>query len=80
MSPIFGSFNLPSRSTLTSASPNALTSDFAEAVADASAAAAECKELKYASKSDIGVADSDASYLSLESASASTLALSLDLL
>ena len=47
MSQTFGSFNLPSRSTSTSASANAVTSDFA----DASAAAVECKEFKYASKS-----------------------------
>ena len=39
MSQTFVSFNLPSRSTSTSASANAVRSDFAEAVADASAAA-----------------------------------------
>ena len=42
MSPTFGSFNLPSRSTSTSASANAVRSDFADAVADTSAAAVEC--------------------------------------
>ena len=40
----FGSFNLPSRSTATSASANAVRSDFADAAADASAAAVECKK------------------------------------
>ena len=44
----FGSFNLPNRSPSTSASANAVRSDFADAVADASAAAVECKEFKYA--------------------------------
>ena len=46
MSQTFGSFNLPSRSTSTSASANVVRSDFADAVADASAAAVECKEFK----------------------------------
>ena len=41
MSQTFGSFNLPSRSTSTSASANAVKSGFADAVADASAAAVE---------------------------------------
>ena len=67
----FGNFNLPSRSTSTNASANAVTSDFADAVADASAAAVECKEFKYASKSDTDSADSDAASLPLESISAS---------
>ena len=39
MSQTFGSFNLPSRSTSTSASANAVRSHFADAVDDASAAA-----------------------------------------
>ena len=43
VSQTFGSFNFPSRSTSTSASANAVRSDFADAVADASAAAVECK-------------------------------------
>ena len=55
LSQTFGSFNLPSRSTPTSASENAIRSDFADAVVDASAAAVECKEFKYASKSDTSV-------------------------
>ena len=76
----FGSFNLPSRSTSTSASANAVRSDFADAVADFSAAAIECKEFKYASKSDTDAADSDAASLPLESVSASALALSLEVL
>ena len=71
MSQTFGSFNLPSRSTSTSASENALKSD----VADASTAAVECKEFKYTSKSD-----TDAASLPLESVSASALALSLEVL
>ena len=75
MSQIFGSFNLPSRSTSTSASENTVRSDFADAVADALAAAVECKEFKYASKSD-----TDAALLPLESVSASALALSLEVL
>ena len=75
MSQTFGNFNLPSRSTLTSASANAVRSDFADAVADTSAAAVECKEFKYASKSD-----TDAASLPLESVSASALALSLEVL
>ena len=78
MSQIFGSFNLPSRSALTSVSANAGTSDFAEGVADASAGAVDCKEFKYASKSDIGAADSDAS--SLSQFQHQPLALSLDVL
>ena len=44
MSQTFGNFNLPSRSTSTSASENAVRSDFADTVADASAAAVECKK------------------------------------
>ena len=48
MSQTFGNFNLPSRSTSTSASANAVRSDFADAVADTSAAAVEYKEFKYA--------------------------------
>ena len=71
MSQTFGSFILPSRSTSASASANAVRSDFADAVADASAAAVECKEFKYASKSD-----TDAALLPLESVSASAFALS----
>ena len=66
MSQTFGSFNLPSRSTSTSASANAVRSDFADAVADASAAAVECKEFKYASKLNTDAADSDAASLPLE--------------
>ena len=66
MSQTFGSFNLPSRFTLTSASANAVRSNFA----DASAAAVECKEFKYASKSD-----TNAALLPLDSVSASALAL-----
>ena len=75
MSQTFGSFNLPSRATSTSASENAGRSDFADAVAGASAAVVECKEFKYASKSD-----TDAASLPLESVSASALALSLEVL
>ena len=75
MSQTFGSFNLPSHSTLTSASENAVTSDFGDALADASAAAVKCKEFKYASKSD-----TDAASLPLESVSASALALLLEVL
>ena len=75
MSQTFGSFNLPSRCTSTSASANAARSDFADAVADASVAAVECKEFKYASKSD-----TDAASLPLESVSASPLALFLEVL
>ena len=75
MSQTFGSFNLPTHSTSTSASANAVRSDFADAVADASAATVECKEFKYASKSD-----TDAASLPLESVSASALALSLEVL
>ena len=78
MSQTFGSFNLPSRSTSTSASANAVRSDFADAVTDASAAAVKYKESKYASKSDTDAADSDAASLPLESVSASALALSLE--
>ena len=80
MSQTFGNFNLSSRSTLTSVSANAVRSDFADAVADASAATVECKEFKYASKSDTDAADSDAASLPLESVSASALALSLEVL
>ena len=80
MSQTFGSFNLLSRSTSTSASENAVRSHFADAVADASAAAVVCKEFKYASKSDTDAADSDAASLPLESVSASALALSLEVL
>ena len=43
MSQSFGSFNFSSRSTSTSASANPVRSDFADAVADASAAAVEFK-------------------------------------
>ena len=43
MSQTFGNFNLPNRSTSTSASANAVRSDFADAVADTSAAAVECR-------------------------------------
>ena len=75
MSQTFGSFNLPSRSTSTSASANAVRSDFADAVADASAAAVECKEFKYSSKSD-----TDAVSFPLESVSASALSLLLEVL
>ena len=75
MSQTFGSFNLPSRSASTSASANAVRSDFADAVADASAAVVECKEFKYASKPD-----NDAASLLLESVSGSALALSLEVL
>ena len=42
MSQTIGSFNLASRSTSTSTSASAVRSDFADAVADASAAAVEC--------------------------------------
>ena len=59
-------------------SANAVRSDFADAVADVSAAAVECKECKYASKSD--AADSDAASLPLELVSALELALSLEVL
>ena len=75
MSQAFGSFNLPSRSTSTSASVNAVRSDFADAVADASAAAVECKEFKYPSKSV-----TDAASLPLEPVSASAFALLLKVL
>ena len=75
MSQTFGSFNLPSRFTSTGASANAVRSDVADAVADASAAAVKCKEFKYASKSD-----TDAASLPLESVSASAHALSLEVL
>ena len=44
------------------------------------AAAVEYKEFKYASKSDIDAADSDAASLLLESVSASVLDLSLEVL
>ena len=80
MSQTFGNFNLPSRSTSISASANAVRSDFSEAVADTSAAAAKYKEFRYASKSDTDAADSDAASLPLESVSASVLAISLEVL
>ena len=80
MSQTFGSFNLPSRSTSTSASANAVRSDFADAVADVSAAAVECKELKYASKSITDAADSDTASFPLESVFVSALALLLEVL
>ena len=73
MSQTFGSFYLPSRSTSTSASANAIRSDFVDAVADASAAAVKCKEFKYTLKSDTDAADSDATSLPLKSVSASAL-------
>ena len=75
MSQTFGNFNLPSPFTSTSASANVTRSDFADAVADASAAAVACKEFKYAPKSD-----TDAASLLLESVSASALAISLEVL
>ena len=75
MSQTFGSFNLRSCSTSTSTSANAVRLDFADAVADTSAAAVECKEFKYASKSD-----TDAASLPPESVSTSALALSLEVL
>ena len=71
ISQTFGSFNLPSRSTSTSASENAVRSDFADALA----AAVECKEFKYTLKSD-----TDAALLPLESVSESALALLLEVL
>ena len=80
MSQTFGSFNLPSRSTSTRASANAVRSDFADPVADASAAAVECMEFKYASKPDTHAADSNAASFPLESVSASALALLLEVL
>ena len=80
MSQTFGSFNFLSRFTSTSASANVVKSDFADAVADASAVAVECKEFKYASKSDTDPADSDAASLLFESVSGSALALSLEVL
>ena len=80
MSQTFGSFNLLSRSTSASASANAVRSDFADAVADVPAAAVDCKEFKYASKSDTDAADSDVASLPLESVSASALALLLEVL
>ena len=75
MSQTFFSFNLPNHSTSTSALANAVRSDFADAVADASASAVECKEFKYASKSD-----TDAASLPLESVSASAFTLLLEVL
>ena len=75
MSQIFGSSNLPSRSTSTIASANAVRSDFADAVTDASAAAVECKDFKCSSKSDV-----DAASLPLEPVSASALTLLLEVL
>ena len=80
MSQTFDSFNLPSRSTSTTASANAIRINFADAVADASAAAVECKQFKYASKSVTDAAVSDVASLPLESVSASALALSLEVL
>ena len=73
MSQTFGSFNFPSHSTSTIASANAVRSDFADAVADASAPSVECTEFKYASKSDTVAAS-----LPLQSVSASALSLSLE--
>ena len=78
MSQTFGNFDLPSRSTSTGASANAVISDFADAVTDASAAAVECKEFRYALTSDTDAADFDAASLPLESVFASALALSLE--
>ena len=78
MSQTFGNFSYPSRSTSTSTSANVVRSDIADAVADGSAAAVECKKFKYASKSYTDAADSDAASLPLESVSASALALSLE--
>ena len=75
MSQTFGSFNLLSCSISTSASANTVRSDFADAVADASAATVKCKEFKYTSKSD-----SDAASLLLELVSASALVLLLEVL
>ena len=80
MSQTFASFNLSSCSTSTSASANAVRSDFEDAVADTLAATVECKEFKYASKSDTDAVDSDAASLLLESVSESALALSLGVL
>ena len=80
MSQTFGSFNLPSRSTSTSASANAVRSYFADTVADASAATVECKKFRYASKSDSDAADFDAASLPLGSVSGSALALLLEVL
>ena len=80
MSQTFRSFDLPSRSTFKSASANAVRSDVADAVSDPSAAAVECKEFKYASRSDTDAADSDAASLPLESVSASPPALSFKVL
>ena len=76
----FGSFNLPSHFTSASASENAVRSDFADAVADACAAAVECKEFKYASKSNTDAAGSDAASIPLKSVSSSALAFSLEVL
>ena len=75
MSQTFGCFNLPSCSTSTSASANAVGLDFADTIGNTSAAAVECKEFKYALKSN-----TDASSLALESVSASALALLLEVL
>ena len=75
MSQTFGSFNLPCRFTSIAPQQMQKDPDFADVVADASAAAVECKEFKYASKSD-----TDAASLPLESVSASALALSLEVL
>ena len=75
MSQTFDSFKLSSRSASESPSANAIKSHFADAVADALAAAVECKEFKYASKSD-----TDATSLRVESVYALALALSLEVL
>ena len=75
MSQTFGNFNLPSHSASTSASTHVVRSNFADALADASAAAIECKEFKYASQSD-----TDAASLLSESGSASALTLLLQVL
>ena len=53
ISQTFGSFNLPSRSTSTSGSANAVRSNFADAVADASAAAVKCKRSSNTHQSQI---------------------------
>ena len=80
MSQTFGSFNLPSRSTLTNTSANAVRSDFADTVADASAADVECKKFKYVSNLDTNAADSDVASLQLESVSSSAHALLFEVL
>ena len=63
MSQTFGSFNLLSCSTSTNASANAVRSDFADTIADVSAATVKCKEFKCASKSDTDATDSDTTSL-----------------